>query len=266
VSGFRVLVVDDEPLAREIVVNLLSGDAEIDRVTDTGESRAVPRIVSEERPDILFLDVEMPGLDGIGIASGLKGDLPVVVYVTAYSDYALDAFEVEAADYLLKPFTDDRFFGALERAKRRVRERRMWPAPGSAAPADERSGAGGAGQPWLERVAVGHGDETRWIDLADVVLIQAEDYYVLLHVRHQGRHLLRASMQSLEERLDPRCFVRVHRGAIVNLADVVRLQSDPAALVLADGTLVPISRARRAHVERVVGTRQAREWPGRRDA
>jgi two-component system LytT family response regulator len=123
-SRFRVLVVDDEPLAREVVVDLLRRDTEIAGVTETGDPRGVPEILCAEHPDILFLDIEMPGLTGIQIASAVSDDWPAIVFVTAFSQYALKAFDAQAIDYLLKPFSDQRFFQALDRAKRRVRERR----------------------------------------------------------------------------------------------------------------------------------------------
>ena len=267
--SFRVLVVDDEPLAREVVVNLLRRDAEIAGVTETGDPRPVPEIVATERPDILFLDVEMPGLTGIQIAARVAGDsravqtgqshLPVVVFVTAFSQYAVDAFEVQATDYLLKPFTDERFFHTLDRAKRRVRERR------TGVPAESVAGMSPAPKVFLQRLTMGQGSQAVSVSLSDVLWIEAEDYYVLVHT-HQGRHLMRASMASLEERLDPRVFLRTHRAAIVNLREVVRIEGDPAVLVLSSGAHVPISRSRRPVVEQVVhGHGTARDPEGSHD-
>lgn len=257
--SFRVLVVDDEPLAREVVVNLLRRDAEITGVTETGDPRPVPSIVASEHPDILFLDVEMPGLTGIQIASRLAGSarssqeeqpaLPVIVFVTAFSQYAVDAFEVQATDYLLKPFTDERFFHTLDRAKRRVRERRAGATgePATAVPAESK--------PFLRRLTMGHGTQAVSIALSEILWIEAEDYYVLVHTQH-GRHLMRASMASLEERLDPRAFVRTHRAAIVNLREVLRVEGEPPVLVLSNGAHVPVSRSRRPVVEQSLGERR----------
>ena len=254
-NTFRALVVDDEPLAREIVVDLLGRDTDIAGVTETGDSRRVRAILSAERPDILFLDIEMPGLTGIQIASALNDELPAIVFVTAFSQYALDAFGVEATDYLLKPFSDERFFQALDRAKRRVRERRGQRLTGMAS-----SDLHGAESPtpivpkpqgFLKRLAIGHGAQTVWIDVSDVVWIEAEDYYVLVHAK-QGRHLLRTSMSSLEERLDPRMFVRSHRAAIVNAREVMHVEPGATALLLSDGTRVAVSRSRRPCVEQLV--------------
>jgi two-component system LytT family response regulator len=245
-NTFRVLVVDDEPLAREVVVDLLRRDADIAGVTETGDPRGVGAMLSTERPDILFLDIEMPGLTGIQIASGLSDDSPAVVFVTAFSEYALDAFGVAATDYLLKPFSDERFFQALDRAKRRVRERRGERVSDSAAVVRKQ-------RDFLTRLAIGHGAQTLWIDASEVVWIEAEDYCVLVHTK-QGRHLLRTSMASLEERLDPRVFVRSHRAAIVNVREVMRVEPDATALVMSDGTRVAVSRSRRPFVDRLVTT------------
>jgi two-component system, LytTR family, response regulator len=245
-NTFRALVVDDEPLAREVVVDLLRRDAEIVGVTETGDPGGVSTIVSAEQPDLIFLDIEMPGLTGIQLAASITGELPVIVFVTAFSHYALDAFGVEATDYLLKPFSDERFYQALDRAKRRVRERRAGPVE---QPAKTKE--------FVKKLAIGYGAQTQWIDVADVLWIEAEDYCVLVHTRH-GRHLLRASMSSLEERLDPRWFVRSHRAAIVNMREVTHLESDGAALQLSDGTHIAISRSRRPAVERIIAARLGR--------
>jgi two-component system LytT family response regulator len=263
-SRFRVLVVDDEPLAREVVVDLLRRDTEVAGVTETGDPRGVPAILCSEHPDILFLDIEMPGLTGIHIASAVNDDRPAIVFVTAFSQYALEAFDAQAIDYLLKPFSDQRFFQALDRAKRRVRERRAGtkdlasrlPPPANA----PMLGAGATPNDYVTRLAIGHGDHTLWIDASDIVWIEAEDYYVRLHTK-QGRHLLRTSMASLEERLDPRVFVRSHRAAIVNVGEVSRIDSEGAGLVLSDGTQVAISRSRRPVVERVIAVRMGVAHP-----
>ena len=255
-NAFRVLVVDDEPLAREVVVDLLRRDSDIAGVTETGDPRGVGAILSTERPDILFLDIEMPGLTGIQIASGFGDDSPAVVFVTAFSEYALEAFGVEATDYLLKPFSDERFFQALDRAKRRLRERRGETPTGTAFGASHVPGANSTvlaprQRDRLRRLAIGHGAQTVWVDVSDVVWIEAEDYCVLVHTK-LGRHLLRTSMASLEERLDPRVFVRSHRAAIVNLREVMRVEPDATALVMSDGTRVAVSRSRRPLVGRLV--------------
>jgi two-component system, LytTR family, response regulator len=247
----RVLVVDDEPLAREVVVDLLRRDTDISGVTEVGDPRCVPAMIAAEHPDILFLDIEMPGLSGLQIASMAGNRPPVIVFVTAFSQYAIEAFDVEATDYLLKPFSDERFFQALDRAKRRVHELR---AGTPIAVEKHATDSEVAREPFLTRLAVGPGAHATCIGVADVLWIEAEDYYVQVHTRRE-RYLLRMSMSSLERRLDPRAFVRVHRAAIVNVREVMRIEADAGSLVLSDGTHIPISRSRRSQVEKMIRAR-----------
>lgn len=255
-TPFRVLVVDDEPLAREMVVNLLKNDSEIGSVFECGDSRHAPEIIAGSRPHIVFLDVEMPGVDGIALARALGDDDPIVVFITAFSHYATQAFDVRATDYVLKPFSDQRFFEALSRAKRRVRERYLGGLASQIATvsAELNSIDGPVPRPdgapqFLEQLSFREGDRTVVLQVADVVWIQAEDYYVLIHSK-RGRHMVRATLTSLEHRLDPRSFLRVHRAAIVNLLEIQETRENGGlSLRLSDGSDVPVSRSRRPHVE-----------------
>jgi len=253
-TRFRVLVADDEPLARTMVAALLREDQEIETVLECGDASAARTLIADQRPDIVFLDIEMPELSGMDLAAELGDAGPVVVFVTAFNRYATEAFEVEASDYVLKPFTDERFADAVNRAKRRVRSRRLGELANQLAtlssemrPAAELSKSPGAG--YLKRLAFRHNDRSIALGTSDIVWIEAEDYYVRVHSR-QGRHMVRASMASLEERLDPRSFLRVHRAALVNVDEVRELKDDGMlSLVLSDGTIVPVSRSKRASVE-----------------
>ena len=178
---------------------------------ECGDAGGARECIASQRPDIAFLDVEMPGATGLQVAAGLPDDAPIVVFITAFSSYATQAFEVSATDYVLKPFSDDRFREALERAKRRVRERRLGAlatqvatplgraAPRRASPARSRPTA----PRYLQRLALKDGDRSVVLKASDIVWIEAEDYYVLVHSK-QGRHLVRATLASLEQRLDPR--------------------------------------------------------------
>lgn len=254
--GFRVLVVDDEPLAREMVAGLLKRDGEVASVIECGDARGVPALVWEHHPDIVFLDVEMPGLNGIQLARTFQAEEPVVVFITAYTQYATQAFDVRATDYVLKPFSDERLFEALTRAKRRVREHRLGGLATQMAtlsaelhPPGATPRASDAGGPYLERLSIQTGDRSVALKVADVVWIKAEDYYVLVHSKH-GRHLVRTTLSALEQQLDPRLFVRVHRAAIVNVHHVRASRDEQGlSLVLSDGSQVPVSRSRRVHVE-----------------
>jgi two-component system LytT family response regulator len=254
-TRFRVLVADDEPLARTMVAALLREDQEIEAVLECGDAAAARALIAQQRPDIVFLDIEMPEVSGIDLAGDLGDDGPVVVFVTAFDKYATGAFEVEASDYVLKPFTDERFADAVRRAKRRVRERRLGDLadqlatlsselrPGDGAVAKSPEGG------YLTRLAFKHNDRAIVLRTSEIVWVEAEDYYVRVHSK-QGRHLVRASLASLEERLDPQSFLRVHRAALVNL-DEVRESKDEGtlSLVLSDGTAVPVSRSKKPAVE-----------------
>ena len=243
-TRFRVLVADDEPLARTMVAALLREDQEIETVLECGDARAARALITQQRPDIVFLDIEMPEVTGLDLASDLGEDGPVVVFVTAFNKYATDAFEVEASDYVLKPFTDDRFTEAVHRAKRRVRERRLGELASQLATVSKSPEAG-----YLKRLAFKHNDRSIVLNTAEIVWIEAEDYYVRVHSK-QGRHMVRASLASLEERLDPQSFLRVHRAALVNVDEVREIKDEGTlSVVLSDGTTVPVSRSKKSAVE-----------------
>lgn len=224
----KAVIVDDEPLARTSIRLLLERDGEVEVAGECSGVDAAA-LIARTRPDIMFLDVQMPEVDGFELLQQIGADaVPVVVFVTAYDNYAVRAFEMHGLDYLLKPFDDARFAHALERAKERVR---------------------GYAQRFLVRVR----EKLIVVNAADIDWIEAADYYVTLHAGGKA-HLLRETMAALEKRLDPARFVRVHRSAIVNI-DRVReihpLFRGDCALVLADGTRVKLSRARREEFERL---------------
>jgi two-component system, LytTR family, response regulator len=264
-TRFRALVAEDEPLAREMVAALLRADPDIESVLECGDAATARDSIARLRPDIAFLDIELPGASGLQLADGLDPRGPVVVFITAFSSYATQAFDVSAVDYVLKPFSDRRFAEAVERAKRRVRERRLGELATQVASISAElqhdpalaaaPGASPAPPAYLDRLAFKDGDHSVLVKTADLVWIEAEDYYVLIHARH-GRHLVRASLASLEQRLDPQRFRRVHRTAIVNL-DEVRTLNDRGGLrlTLSDGSEVAVSRSRRSEIERLLRPR-----------
>jgi len=244
-SLLRALIVDDEPLARRLLRVLLERDPEIAVCGECAGVEAVAEI-ARTRPDILFLDVQMPEVDGFEVLARIgTGDAPVVVFVTAHDQYAVRAFEVHALDYLLKPIDDARFADALARARSQALARR-----------------GGEGDPRLRALLDDHArrflvrghDRTVVVDVEEIDWIEAADYYATLHVGGGKTHLLRETLSTLERRLDPRRFFRVHRSAIVNL-DRVReihpLFRGDSELVLSDGARVRLSRTRRREFQRV---------------
>jgi two-component system, LytTR family, response regulator len=224
-TSMRVVLVDDEPLARQRLRQMLADHAD---VIVTGEAEHVGEareLVRSERPDLVFLDIRMPGADGFALLEGLHlTPMPYVVFVTAYAEHAVEAFDVEAVDYLLKPFDEERLARALERARSELAKR--------------------GPQRHLERFAVTAGQLTRYLAARDVDWIEGCGNYARLHVG-KGTHLVRTTLAALERELDPARFTRVHRSAIVALDRVRELRSlggGEYRVVLSDGTQVPMSQ------------------------
>jgi len=245
--SFKVLIVDDEPLAREVVRLLLAADPEVEVVGECSGAEGLETI-ARTRPDVLFLDVQMPEVDGFDLLEQLgPARAPTTVFVTAYADHAIRAFEVHALDYLLKPLDDARFAQALGRAKEQVRLRgRGTPDPRVGALLAERGR-------YARRFLVKGRDRTLVVNAEDIDWIGAADYYVELHVGGQA-HLLRETMNELEGRLDPEKFFRVHRSAIINLERVREIHPlfrGDCDLLLEGGRRVRLSRTRRAEFERL---------------
>jgi len=233
----RAVVVDDEPLARSSLKVLLRHDPEIELVSECGSGMEALREIRGKKPELVFLDVQMPECDGFDVLEQLGKDLPpALVFVTAYDQYALRAFEAGALDYLLKPFDNVRFGRALERAKERI-------ALGKDAPRK------------LERLAIKNAGEILFLKIAEIDWIEAADYYVCLHVGART-HLLRRSMNEVEEELEPGAFCRIHRSAIVNLERVRRLEVSAEGgtdVVLSDGTRLRLSRRHRKQLQGRLG-------------
>jgi len=236
-AKIRALIVDDEPLARSNLAVLLRTDPEIGIVGECGSGAEALSEIRVANPDLLFLDVQMPECDGFDVLELLGTDLPpAIVFVTAYDQYALRAFEAGALDYLLKPFDNPRFDLALSRAKQRIRLGR------------DRTQR-------LERVAIKNAGQVCFVKIADIDWIEAADYYACLHVGPKS-HLLRRSLSDLEQDLDRNVFCRVHRSSIVNLEQVrgLKLGEDGEYQVQLDnGATVRLSRRYRKHLQARLG-------------
>jgi len=233
----RALIVDDEAPARASLRVLLARDRGLRVVGECGSGGEALAALRELRPDIVFLDVQMPEMDGFDVLEQLGTLAPAaIVFVTAFDQYALRAFEAGALDYLLKPFDDARFTQALARAKERV------------------ALAAAAGRP-AQRIAVRSGRNVAFVALAEIDWIEATDYCVALHA--SGRtHVLRRSMAAVEAELAPAGFCRVHRSAIVNLERVAGLQTGAdgeTEVVLAAGARLPLSRRHRGELVQRLG-------------
>jgi two-component system LytT family response regulator len=252
-EGIRVLVADDEAPARQRLIDLLHKDAQVKAVLEAGDGQAAVEMIERDAPDLVFLDVQMPQLDGLEVVKAVGADsMPLTVFVTAYDQHAIKAFEANALDYLLKPFSDERLEAALCRAKARHDERSMREFGRNVL---RMISAGPAGGSYLDRLVVKSGGTTRFLRVADIDWIEGAGVYVNLHVG--GKELLyRAALNELADCLDPVRFVRIHRSAIVNIDSIVELQPishGEFEMVLKDGHRSRVSRTYRALLEKRLG-------------
>ena len=267
-TTIRTLIVDDEPLAREGIRGLLEKDADIEIVGEAANGADAVVAVRSLMPDLVFLDVQMPELNGFEVLERLGPyRVPVVIFVTAFDEYALGAFEVHALDYLLKPFDDERFERALDHAKQRLRQnkaqeltdRMMALVQDYKSPA-EAAGTGAAGDigsvesatpQYVRRLAIRSAGRVQFLKTEEIDWVEAADYYVKLHVGDES-HLLRETMGNLEQRLDPGQFLRIHRSTIVNLDRVKELRADGGgeySVYLRDETRLRLSRGRKDRLQ-----------------
>jgi len=249
----RVLVVDDELPARQRLVDLLRQDEEVDSILEASTGLIAVDLIQSRRPDLVFLDVQMPELDGLGVLEAVGAEnMPLTIFVTAYDQHAIRAFEANALDYLLKPFSDERHEAAMARAKARLDEQsvlefgqRMLQLASEAIRPER----------LLDRLVVKSGGVTRFVRVEEIDWIEAAGVYANLHVAGK-EYLYRAALSTLAERLDPERFIRVHRSAIVNFESIVRLEPishGEYEFVLKDGSRSRVSRNYRAHLEKRLG-------------
>jgi len=252
--NIRVLVVDDEPLARAGIIARLAGYSDMLVVGEcgTGEEAliAIPRV----SPDLIFLDIEMPGISGLDLLRTLpKEQARCIVFLTAHEEYALEAFHVEALDYILKPIDEARFAACIERARRMLslhrQEASLEKLYGLLATTDKRDNGG-----VIKRFPVRRGNEFTFVQVGDVDWIEGLGDYAGLHVGNRT-HLIREPLHSLEVRLDRTRFVRVHRSTIVQVERIVRMEPSTnrdAVLMLRDGNTLRVSRTYRPRLEEVL--------------
>jgi two-component system, LytTR family, response regulator len=247
----RALIVDDEDLARLVLRELVKTHPEIEVAAECGNGFEAVKAVAEHKPDLIFLDVQMPKLSGFDVLE-LIGTETAVIFVTAYDQYAMRAFEVHAVDYLLKPIGRDRFEAALERAKSRIGDK-LPAAP--AAP--DLAAAARAPKQFLERIVVRDGTKVTLIPAAKLDYAEAQDDYVAL-ASEGKKHLKQQTIASLEACLDPDRFVRIHRSYLLNFERVVRIEpygKDSRLAILADGTRLPVSKSGYARLKTLLDQR-----------
>jgi len=244
----RTIVVDDEELARQVMRELLRAHDEIEVVAECRNGLEAVKAVAEHKPDLLFLDVQMPKLTGFDVLELIGPDVPVI-FVTAYDEYAMKAFEVHAMDYLLKPVGKERLAAALRRVKTRTAEKLPMPAELTAA-------ARPAGQ-FVDRLVVKDGTRATLIPVSKLDYAEAQDDYVALASEGKN-HLKQQTIASLEASLDPKSFVRIHRSYIVNLERVARIEpygKESRVAILSSGLKLPVSRAGYARLRALLDER-----------
>jgi two-component system, LytTR family, response regulator len=246
---WKALIVDDEELARHVIREFLEPHAEIEVAAECGNGMEAVKAVAEHKPNLIFLDVQMPKLTGFDVLELIGAEVPVI-FVTAYDQYAMRAFEVHAVDYLLKPIGRERFEAALERAKSRMGEKMPL--------AHKLAAAARPPQQFLERLVVKDGTKVTLIPVAKLDYAEAQDDYVAL--ASQGKkHLKQQTIAGLEAGLDPNSFVRIHRSYVVNLERVVRIEpygKDSRLAILTDGSRLPVSRAGYARLKALLDERK----------
>jgi|HubBroStandDraft_6_1064221.scaffolds.fasta_scaffold50541_2 two-component system LytT family response regulator len=249
----RTIIVDDEPLARRKIRSLLKDDPDVELVAEAPGGQDALSAIRRLAPDLVFLDVQMPEIDGFGVLERLKPEeIPLLVFVTAYDQYALRAFEFSAVDYILKPVDRTRFGAALHRVKDRLRtephetlNQRMSTLISQVRP----------GQAYLDRLPVRINDRVILLRTDEVDWIEAEGKYIKLHTE-KAHHLLRESISTMETRLDPRKFLRIHRSFIVNIDRIRELEPwfhGEYRVVLTDGTRLMLSRGFKKKLADVLG-------------
>jgi two-component system LytT family response regulator len=254
-DGIRALIVDDEAPARQRIVDLLNQDAEVRSLQEAGDGETAVRMILSEKPNLVLLDVQMPELNGLEVIEAVGPDnMPLTVFVTAYDQHAIRAFEANALDYLLKPFSDERFETMLTRVKRHrddlhLREFGQNVARVLAMQVTETR--------YLNRLAVKTDGITTFVHVKDIEWIEAAGVYVKLHTARK-EILHRASLTDLEQSLDPDRFLRVHRSVIVNIESIVQLEPlshGEFEILLKDGSHSRVSRTYRASLENRLGQR-----------
>lgn len=251
-SKVRTLIVDDEPLARDKIRMMLAKDCEVEIIGECTNGNDAVDTIRRESPDLVFLDIQMPGVDGFGVLEKVGAErVPGVVFVTAYDQHAIRAFEFHALDYLLKPFAQKRFTEALERAKEQIRKR---PSGTFSQQLLSLLGDLNNGQRYLERLVVKTNGRVFFMKVSEIDWIEAAGNYVNIHAGNDA-HLLRETMNGIETQLDPRKFVRIHRSTMVNIERIKELSPlfhGDYILTLVNGSRLTMSRSYRSKLSGLV--------------
>jgi two-component system LytT family response regulator len=266
-TPLRTVIVDDEPLARRGLSLRLENHPPVELVAECANGEEALEAVAALQPDLMFLDIQMPGMDGFDVIENLQGDaMPMVIFVTAYNEFAVDAFEVNAVDYVLKPVDEERLHAAIQRAveareqqqladqKRNLMNACMRLSGASASVVEEI--AGGKAGIYPDRLSIRDGDETALVPVAEIDWIDAAGDYMCVHADNTT-HIMRITMKQLEAMLDPLMFLRIHRSTIVNAARIGSAQSltnGEYLLTLQGGTRLKVSRSYRDKIRELTNT------------
>ena len=251
---YRILIVDDEDYARDIVRSLLAQATDIDLIGECSNGSEAVEAIKSQKPDIVFLDIQMPEVNGFEVIEACSTfHQPHYIFTTAYDEFALKAFEVNAIDYLLKPFDDDRFFQALDRAKEKAA------LPGSSDLKESIAALVAAHTQskatYLRRISIKTGGRIHFISAEDIHWIEADNQYVKIHTS-TGHHTHRASLNELGGQLDPTSFIRIHRSAIVNIHCIASLEPHfrgDFIVQLTNGTKVKLAKSRKDALRQLMG-------------
>lgn len=251
----RAVIVDDEPHARTRVSALLAQEPDVEVVEECSNGIEAVDAIREHRPDLVFLDVQMPGMNGLEVVAAVGiASMPAVVFVTAYDEFAVRAFEANALDYLLKPYDTERFRAALGRARLAIERRRSEGVEGKL---DLLLRSVGRGSPYAERLVTRTGSRLQFIPVAEIEWIEADGNYVRVHAGARP-HLIRETLGSMEAKLDPERFVRIHRSLIANISCIREMESvlqGEYVVVLSSGKKLSSSRTYRERLEAAMGLR-----------
>ena len=247
--SIRTVIVDDEPLAREGIRRLLSRDRDIDIVDECSDGVHAVEVIKQQVPDLVFLDVQMPEIDGFGVVQALSsGHMPLIIFVTAFDRFALHVFDVHAQDYLLKPVDPQRFHAALAKAKDALNKRRLDETNQKLLHLLEDLKTRNS---FPSRIPIRSDGKLYFLQLQEIDWIEAAGDYVRIHARGE-KHILRETMKSFESSLDPNKFVRVHRSTIINIDQLKELQPffhGEYCAIMKDGTKHNVSRTYRERIE-----------------
>lgn len=268
-SNLRTIIVDDEHLARRGLSLRLQHVPQIDVIAQCSNGEEALIAIAEHSPDLVFLDIQMPGMNGFEVINALQSDvMPMIIFVTAYNEYAVDAFKVHAIDYVLKPIDDERLHEAINRAvshhehadatrsKEKLVELVMGMTGASASSIEEMADSGEAGKPWPEKISIKDGSEIQFIKVADIGWVDAAGDYMCVHANAKT-HIMRITMKQLESLLNPAVFLRIHRSTIVNsdgITGAQTLSNGEYLLTLEGGTQLKVSRSFRDRVQHLLST------------